>query len=43
MSEETILVERDGQVATVVLNRPDKMNAISLEMWGDIGGRVEEL
>lgn len=43
MSEETILVERDGPVATVVLNRPHKLNAISLNMWGELRARVEEL
>jgi enoyl-CoA hydratase/carnithine racemase len=43
MTEQTILVERDGPVATIVLNRPDKMNAISLEMWGDISSQIDEL
>lgn len=43
MAEKAILVERDGPVATVVLNRPDKMNAISLDMWRDLGERVEAL
>ncbi|MDP6823472.1 MAG: enoyl-CoA hydratase-related protein [Dehalococcoidia bacterium] len=43
MSEQAILVEREGPVATLVLNRPDKMNAISLEMWGSLTDRVEEL
>ena len=43
MSEQTILVERDGPVATVVVNRPDKMNAISLEMWTELTTRVDEL
>jgi len=43
MTEQTILVERDGPVATIVLNRADKMNAISLEMWGEISTRTDEL
>lgn len=30
MSE--VLVERDGPVATLVLNRPDRLNAISVSM-----------
>ena len=43
MTEQTILVEHDGPVATVVLNRPDKMNAISLEMWATLTSQVDEL
>jgi len=43
MSEQLILVERDGPVATVILNRPDKMNAISLEMWSELTTRLGEL
>ncbi|MCH7643171.1 MAG: enoyl-CoA hydratase/isomerase family protein [Chloroflexi bacterium] len=43
MSAETILVERDGPVATIVLNRPDKLNAISLDMWGELSRQAETL
>ena len=31
-----ILVEQDGGIATVVFNRPQVRNAISLAMWGEI-------
>ncbi len=31
-----VLVERDGRIATVVLNRPYKRNSISLAMWTEI-------
>jgi enoyl-CoA hydratase/carnithine racemase len=30
---EPILVKHEGQVATVILNRPDQRNAITLAMW----------
>jgi enoyl-CoA hydratase/carnithine racemase len=30
------LIERDGPVATVILNRPQQRNAISLAMWGQL-------
>lgn len=30
---DVILVERDGAVVTVTLNRPDRMNALNLPMW----------
>jgi enoyl-CoA hydratase/carnithine racemase len=43
MTEQSILIERDGPVATIVLNRPDKMNAISLEMWGEMTTQVDDL
>ena len=36
---ETVLVKRDGDVATVILNRPEKLNAISMQMWT----RLEEV
>lgn len=40
---ETILVERDGPIATVVLNRADKLNALTLGMWASIGDAIERL
>src|SRR5512134_3706262 len=40
---ETILVERDGPIATVVLNRPDKLNALTRAMWGALGDTIERL
>ncbi|HSB23005.1 MAG TPA: enoyl-CoA hydratase-related protein [Burkholderiaceae bacterium] len=41
--DETILVERDGLIATVVLNRPDKLNALTKPMWQRLGEAVREL
>ena len=32
----TLAIEVDGHVATLWLDRPDKMNAISAEMWQDL-------
>lgn len=40
---ETILVRRDGAIATVVLNRPDKLNAFDLAMWTAFGAAVRAL
>ena len=37
---ELILVERDGAIATVVLNRPQKLNALTRSMWGELGDTV---
>ena len=31
-----VLVERDGSIATIVLNRPRMRNAINLAMWTEI-------
>ncbi len=43
MAEETILVSRDGHIATVTLNRPDKLNAMTKPMWLRLGVVLEEL
>jgi len=41
--DETILVERDGVIATVLLNRPDQLNALTKPMWQRLGARMREL
>ena len=38
-----ILVERDGGIATVVLNRPEKLNALTRPMWRRLGEVFAEL
>ncbi len=40
---ETILVARDGAIATVVLNRPEKLNALTVGMWRRLGEAMAEL
>ncbi len=41
--DETLLVERDGPIATVVLNRPEKLNALTRPMWQALGDAVRAL
>ena len=43
MPENTILLGRDGHIATVTLNRPDKLNAMTKPMWRRLGEVLEEL
>lgn len=40
---DPIKVEKDGRVATLILNRPDKRNALSESMWRGIAERANEL
>ncbi len=40
---ETILIERDGPIATVILNRPEKLNAMTRDMWRRLGEAAAEL
>lgn len=40
---QDIYVERTGEVATLVINRPEKRNAITYEMWRAIPGLVQEV
>ena len=40
---DTILVQRDAAIATVVLNNPAKMNALSFGMWTRLGEVMREL
>ncbi len=43
MTDDTILVQREGAIATVVLNRPDKLNALTKPMWRRLGDVFLEL
>ncbi len=40
---DLIQVTRDGPIATVVLNRPAKLNALTRGMWGELGKTVAGL
>jgi enoyl-CoA hydratase len=43
MSYETLLVARDGACVTVTLNRPDKLNALSVKLVTELGRLLSEL
>ena len=40
---ELIALERSGSIATVVLNRPDKLNALTKPMWRLLGETIDAL
>src|SRR5476649_2087295 len=40
---QPVLVTRDGEVATVTLNNPAKLNALSKPMWEALGTVMREL
>ena len=41
--DDTILLEREGAIATVILNRPEKLNALTRPMWKRLGEVFDEL
>jgi methylglutaconyl-CoA hydratase len=43
MDYKTLLVAHDGNIATITLNRPDKRNAISYELIGELLAALDEL
>jgi enoyl-CoA hydratase len=43
MSEQLVLVEREPHVATVLLNRPDQLNALSDELMDELVSALAEL
>lgn len=43
MTEELVLLERRGRVATLILNRPEKRNAMTPEMLGALAAKLTSL
>lgn len=39
----TVLTERDGAIAVITLNRPDKLNALDAELLGELEASITEL
>ena len=40
---DPILMQREGDIVTVVLNRPERMNALDKAMWMRLGAVMREL
>ena len=40
---DSVLVARDGDIATLTLNNPARLNALSLAMWEQLGTRMKQL
>lgn len=43
MTETTILLQRDGAVARLTLNRPERLNALTLGMLGELSAALTDL
>jgi enoyl-CoA hydratase/carnithine racemase len=43
MEEEQVIVQRDGAVAQVILNRPERMNSLVKPMWPLLAAAFQEL
>jgi enoyl-CoA hydratase/carnithine racemase len=43
MTAEGVLVARDGAIATVTLNKPERLNALDRAMWTQLGAVAREL
>ena len=40
---DPVLVTRTGPIATVTLNRPEKLNALTKVMWRSLGEAIDAL
>lgn len=43
MSYQTILLQKEGQIAYVILNRPEKLNAVNYSMLIELGAAMDEI
>lgn len=43
MSKKDIYLQKQGEMATIVFNRPEKRNALTHEMWKAIPGLIQEV
>ncbi|MDR5856022.1 enoyl-CoA hydratase-related protein [Caballeronia sp. LZ062] len=43
MAEPSIVTEREGDIATVIIDRPDKLNAMTKQLWQSLGQTIETL
>lgn len=43
MAEASIVTEREGDIATVIINRPEKLNAMTKYLWQSLGETIETL
>jgi enoyl-CoA hydratase len=43
MTYNTLIVEKRDGIATLKLNRPDRLNALSVEMGRELNAAIEEL
>ena len=43
MAGGSVIVERDGAIATVTLSSPGRMNALDKTMWAQLGAAMREL
>ena len=42
MTYENLLIEKDGRITTIVVNRPDKLNALNDAVVLEIGAAMDE-
>ncbi len=43
MAEDVVLSERDGPIVTLTINRPDKLNALNLNVLSVLADRLQEI
>lgn len=43
MAEASIVTTRDGDIATVIIDRPEKLNAMTKYLWQSLGETIDAL